>query len=155
MKLIRTREDQFVLELARREYRLLREVLELFPRIPANYHRLNPTADPAESAADQQLLEEALAAQKTESRRQLEAWLKEADRRCGRTAAWQLKLSLAELDWLLQVLNDIRVGSWLRLGSPEDPYRLKLTRENTGDFVALEFCGFMQSVLLRTLNENS
>jgi hypothetical protein len=53
----------------------------------------------------------------------------------------------------MQVLNDIRVGSWLRLGSPADPYELDLTRENTGDFVALEFCGFVQSVLLRSLNE--
>jgi hypothetical protein len=63
--------------------------------------------------------------------------------------------TVTELDWLLQVLNDIRVGSWLRLGSPADPHRLELTKNNWDDFVALEFCGFMQSVLLRSLNENS
>jgi hypothetical protein len=152
MKLIRSRGDQFILEFARREYRLLREVLDLFPRIPVTYHQLNPNGDPAETAEDQRLLEEALAARKTESRRQLQARLEAVKPRRAKSGAWQLKFSMAELDWFLQVLNDIRVGSWLRLGSPADPYELDLTRENAGDFVALEFCGFMQSVLLRSLN---
>jgi hypothetical protein len=53
---------------------------KLFPRIPVGYHQLNPTGDPAQTAADQQLIEEALAAHKAESRRQLEAWLRETDR---------------------------------------------------------------------------
>ncbi len=153
MKVIRRNGDQFILQFARREYRLLREVLELFPRIPVSYHQLNPSADPAEAAADQRLLEEALAAQKNESRRQLQAWLKAADRLRKKEGTLQMKFSMARLDWLLQVLNDIRVGSWLRLGSPADPYDLNLTQENTPDFVALEYCGFMQSVLLRSLNE--
>ena len=31
----------------------------------------------------------------------------------------QLTLSGPEIEWLLQVLNDVRVGSWIALGSPD------------------------------------
>ena len=152
MKLIRTADDHFVLELAGREHQLLLTVLKLFPRIPAGYHQHNPTGDPAETAADQRLLEEALQAQKAESRRQLDAWLRQNDRLRTKAGNWQLKFSVSEYDWFLQVLNDIRVGSWLRLGSPADPHALEITKSNWDDFVALEFTGYVQSVLLGSLN---
>jgi hypothetical protein len=153
MKVIRNAGDRFVLELAGREYRLLRDVLKLFPRIPVGYHQLNPTGDATQTAADQRLIEEALAAHKAESRRQLEAWLRETDRLRAKAGVWRLAFTVTELDWLLQVLNDVRVGSWLRLGSPADPHGLEVTKNNWDDLVALEFCGFLQSVLLRSLNE--
>lgn len=154
MKLVRN-QARFILELAGREYRLLLEVLRLYPRIPPGYHQLNPTGDPAQTAADQRLLEEALRAQKEESRRQLDAWLKEIKPPRHHAGVWRLDLSEAELDWFLQVLNDVRVGSWLRLGAPADPHAVELNQGNWEDFVALEFCGYTQSVLLGSLGDPS
>lgn len=154
MKLVRHHE-QFVLELGGREHRLLLEVLKLFPRIPPAYHCHHSSDDETQSAADARLLEEALAAQKAASRKQLDAWLKERQRMRASNGVWRLTMSQAEMNWFLQVLNDIRVGSWLRLGSPADPHGLELTRENWKDFMALEFCGFAQSVMLRGLDEPS
>jgi hypothetical protein len=153
MRFLRSGDDRFMLELAGREYRLLREVIRLFPRIPVAYHQLNPTGDPAETAADQRLLEESLAAQKANARRQLEVWLDHANRFRSKAGRWQLRFSASELDWFLQILNDVRVGSWLRLGSPPDLQALKLTEENRDDIVALEVCGLAQTVILRGLNE--
>ena len=154
MKLVRN-QARFVLELAGREYRLLREVLRLYPRIPPGYHQLNPTGDPAQTAADQRLLEEALRAQKEESRRQLDAWLKAIKQPRHHAGVWRLDFSEAELDWFLQVLNAVRVGSWLRLGAPADPHAVELNQGNWEDFVALEFCGYTQSVLLGSLDDPS
>jgi hypothetical protein len=154
MKLVRNRE-RFILELDGREYGLLREVLSLYPRIPPGYHQLNPTGDPAQTAADQRLLEEALRAQKEESRRQLEAWLRAIESPRQPDGLWQVAFSETDLDWFLQVLNDVRVGSWLRLGAPAEPHAVVLNEENWNDFVALEFCGYTQSVLLGSLGDPS
>ena len=43
----------------------------------------------------------------------------------------------------------------LRLGSPPDPHALEPRQEQWEDFVALEFSGFAQSILLGSLDEPS
>jgi hypothetical protein len=64
-----------------------------------------------------------------------------------------LKLELAEMEWLLQVLNDIRVGSWLALGAPDEDQPPQLTAESFRQVVALEACGAFQSLLLMAFGE--
>ena len=135
-------------------YRILPDNKVLGPRFGARFPQVRAALaalDPAKVAADQRMLEEALAAQKAESRRRLDAWLEQHARPGAPARSGPLRFSAADLDWLLQVLNDIRVGSWLRLGSPDDPESISLTKHNWRDFVALQFCGLLQSVVLNTL----
>ena len=65
----------------------------------------------------------------------------------------QLLLKGAELEWLLQVLNDVRVGSWLKLGQPDENQSPDVTPENFQFVLAMEVCGAFQSALLAALGE--
>jgi hypothetical protein len=65
----------------------------------------------------------------------------------------RLVLSSAQLEWLLQVLNDIKVGSWVQLGCPEIERAapLKLTKLNARSFQALHLSGQFQVALLEAV----
>jgi hypothetical protein len=61
-----------------------------------------------------------------------------------------LNLSGEQLEWLLQVLNDIRVGSWVQLGSPDTDTvrRGGLTPEEARAVAAMDMSAYFQSGLL-------
>jgi hypothetical protein len=149
-----TRTDrQFVLQLSQREKQLLFEILKLYPRVPPGHSHLSKTAQGQEATANQQLLEEALAERRTENRRQLQAVLGNPRRCKEHKTGWRLSLSAGEVEWLLQVLNDIRVGSWVILGSPGQIHELALLNEETAPhFWAMEISGLFQQQLLEALD---
>jgi hypothetical protein len=118
VKLIRTNKSRVVFGLGHHEKRLLLAVLRLYPQIPPAYQPLARSA-PAE-ASSQQLLDEALAEHRAETKQQLNCLLTDPKKLAEAEFGWELSLSSAEVEWLLQALNDIRVGSWAVLGSPED-----------------------------------
>jgi len=154
VKLLRSTGGGFGFQFERRERRLLLGILQLYPLIPASYHRLSKTADPEQVAADQKLLDEALAAQKVENQRRLLAMLNAPGRFKPEADGYELTLSADQVDWFLQILNDVRVGSWLKLGCP-DPSKeppADPTAENVHYYVAMEFCGTVQSLLLHALD---
>jgi hypothetical protein len=97
------------------------------------------------------MLEEALAEQRQENRRQVLAMLNEPQRFRETKSGFELTLAPAQVEWLLQVLNDVRVGSWLALGEPEQGEKPKLTKQNANYFLAMELCGLFESVLLAAL----
>jgi hypothetical protein len=115
---VRTTGKQLRFRLGPREKDLLLTVLRLYPCVPPVYQPLSKAAAVEESS--QQLLDEALAEQRAENRRQLNRLLADPKRLAETQTGWQLSLSPADAEWLLQVLNDVRVGSWAILGSPED-----------------------------------
>ena len=119
MKLIRTRRDKLVFEISQSEKRLLFDVLKLYPLISPTHHRLTKSARTAKHDENQRLLEESLAAQREENRKNVRAMLDEPGHFKATASGFQLTLSGPEIEWLLQVLNDVRVGSWIALGSPD------------------------------------
>lgn len=151
MKLLHTTKEQLVFQLANREQELLRTILGLYPRIPPAHHQLSKSAAALPHAKEnQRLLDEALAEQRAESQKKLRLLLEEKRRLAQTHNGWQLTLTSAELEWLLQVLNDIRVGSWLALGSPEEPYAT-LNEETAPHLWAMEVAGSFQMGLLHLL----
>jgi len=149
MKIIRAG-DKVEFELGRREKHLLLELLKLYPCIPSAHHlqRSNRMPD-----ASQTLLAETLAEQRALNKRQVEAFLADSGRFRQKEADWRLSLSSTELEWLLQILNDIRVGSWIRLGSPEAKLEMNVLNETTAPhFWAMEMAGHFQMELLHSLN---
>ena len=152
MNLKRTGKSGFVFHLSGREKQILLHTIQLYPLVPATHHRLSKTAS-AQSEENQRLLEESLAQHRTEKRQQLEALLKKAARLKKVNRTFRLRLKKAELEWLLQVFNDIRVGSWLALGEPDQDKPPEITPENFRYAVALEVCGAFQSVMLAALGE--
>ena len=154
MRLIQTCGDLSVFHLEKREKHLLIEVLKLYPRLPPAHQRLSKAGSVPDPEASQHLLDEALAEQRQENKKQLEALLAAPYRFRETQAGCHLSLSSSELEWLLQILNDIRVGSWVRLGSPEKKIQ-ELNEQTAADIWAMELAGFFQMELLGAIDSKS
>jgi hypothetical protein len=152
VKLTRAQDGRFLFRLSRKEKEVLLPLLRRYPVLPAGYQKLSKAAGVGESS--QQLLEEALEEQRQQHRRQLDAMLQDKTRLRRVEQGWALSLSEPELEWLLQVLNDIRVGSWVRLGSPETLFT-QLTEENVHDVYAMEVAGAFQASILDALEQGA
>ena len=154
MKLIQADKDRLVFHLERREKRSLCEILKLYPLVPEAYQQVSKTAQSDAIKASQQLLEEALAAQRQENKKQVLAMINEPERFQETESGFHFNLSVSQLEWLLQVLNDIRVGSWIALGSPdtEKGEKILLTEQTAPYLWVMEMAGYFETVLLDALN---
>jgi hypothetical protein len=154
VKLIRTRREKLVFEISLPEKRLLFEVLKLYPLISATHYRLSKTAKTAKHDENQRLLEESLAAQRQENRKNVRAMLNEPGRFQAAASGFQLTLSGPEIEWLLQVLNDVRVGSWVALGSPvpEPGKQTTFDEKTVPRFRMMELAGAFEMVFLDALS---
>lgn len=147
MKFIKANKGKLSFQIDRKEKALFFQVLKLYPLVPANHQQLSRAEAKPE---DQELLEEALATQHKEHKRQLDAMMRAKSRFRANKQGYRFALKDDQLEWLLQVLNDIRVGSWLLLGSPDGPTEIFATlNDNTAPyFWALEVSGHFQMILL-------
>jgi hypothetical protein len=154
MRFLRAIKSGHVFQFSQHEKHLLLETIKLYPLVPASHHRLSKGGDVPQADENQRLLEDALAEQRQENRRLVLAMLNEPERFRETKAGFELKLTPEQVEWLLQVLNDVRVGSWLALGEPEPGEEPKITKQNARYLLALELCGLFQSVLLGALGVN-
>ncbi len=154
MKLVRQTKTRLLFHLGHRETHLLTHILKLYPRVPPAHHRLTRSGQLPDREANQRLLDEALAEQRAENRNQLRALLADPRRFATTDAGSRLSLSPAEVEWLMQVLNDIRVGSWVLLGSPEEKFPA-VNDSTAPNYVAMEMAGYFQMQLLEALEGKS
>jgi hypothetical protein len=152
--LLHAAKGKFAFRISESEKSLLFTLFELYPRVPSAASlsaRKGKSRQPKETEA---LLEEALAEQRAETRKQLKGFLADGKRFEQTEKGWKFTLTDVEAEWLLQVLNDIRVGSWVALGSPEE--RLDVLNEsNMRDFWAMEISGRFEMILLEALRGSS
>jgi hypothetical protein len=152
LKLVRTAKEKFVFHLGKREGRMLLAVLGRYPVVPSAYQPLSKTSATGGNQADQHLLDEALAEQRQENQRHLQALLNDKQRFKQVEKGCRLTLSGGDIEWLLQVLNDVRVGSWIILGAPEqDLWDFELNESTAPHAWAMEMAGAFQAVLLEAL----
>lgn len=154
MKLVRVKGEYSVFEISKREKRLLSEVLKLYPLIPATHHRLSKKPKTTKENENQRLLEESLAAHRKENRKLVLAMLNEPERFQTKASGYHLTLSRSEIEWLLQVLNDVRVGSWIALGSPETLYgkNISLGDKTAPHIRSMEIAGGFEMIFLSSLS---
>jgi hypothetical protein len=154
VKLIRVTKNNFLFHLGKREKHLLTQVLRLYPRIPPSTFRLSKSGKLPDAEANQQLLDESLAEQREQNRKTLQAFLTDPRRFIDTETGSRLAISPSQLEWLLQILNDVRVGSWIILGSPEQAMEFKLLNEKTAaDFWAMEMSGQFQMRFLEAIEK--
>jgi hypothetical protein len=146
VKLIESSKEKWLFHLGRREKQLLLDLLRFYPCIPPAHHRVTKTAQLEPST--QQLLDEALAEHRAGNKRLINAFISTPARWAEHQSGWRLSLSAEELEWLLQVLNDIRVGSWIAIGSPETDLG-DLTEKTAPHLWAMEISGSFQIALMR------
>jgi hypothetical protein len=150
VKLIRSAHNKFVFQLGQRDKLLLLRVLKLYPQNHSENPSLSKSGNLPGHEANQKLLQEALAEQRTENKKHLETLLTDPRRFADNELGSRLTLSRPDLEWLLQVLNDIRVGSWVLLGSPENSVE-NLTAAQAPHLWAMELSGYFQMRFLEAL----
>ncbi len=156
MRLLRSRDGKFVFSLNQVERRIFTDVLQLYPLVPASHQPLSKSLQGRQAVEAQHLLDEALAEQRSQHKAQLDAWLKAKSRFRRTKAGFNLTIRHAETEWLLQILNDIRVGSWLLLGSPEEhPEPDDIEPDLQHVWAALEVCSMFQMILLNAAEHQS
>jgi len=151
VKLLRTGKTGHVFQLNGREQQLLLETIKLYPLVPVTHHRLSQSQAIARADENQRLLEESLAEHRAANRRQVLAMLNDGAHFREGKSGFELHLSPGDLEWLLQVLNDVRVGSWLNLGEPEPPEPPEVSPDIAKYVIALELAGMFESMLLSAL----
>ncbi len=138
MKLLRLQKDRYIFLLGKPESELLTLILRLYPIIPPAHQRLSKSSAPV-NEANQRLLDEALAEQRNENKKLVESFLADTKRFKVAEVSTQMTVTAGEMEWLLQVLNDVRVGNWILLGSPAiDPLDLAPTNPNAPRLLAME-----------------
>lgn len=124
-------------------------VLSQFPLLDQD-QQISKFGDDDELKDAQLLLNEAMMERRKEARRDLEKWMRAKDRFNHTDKGEELAVLHEETDWLLQILNNVRVGAWQHLGEPEemaDALR-SATEESIRYLTLMEMAGNFQSVLL-------
>ncbi len=150
MKLIQADQENLQFEMAHPEKFLLQQVLQCYPLVPATYHRLSKQKSDSNHEENQRLLEEALQAQRQEHRQQIEALLNDAKRFEVCAAGYEVRFSRVEMEWLLQVINDVRIGSWIAAGSPSP--KAEPNPPPTKQTMMMEFAAYFEMCFLRALD---
>jgi hypothetical protein len=143
---------KYIFHLNPSEMLWLRAVLDRYPVIPPRHQRLSKGK---QDKTSQHLLDDALAEQRRENRKLLDALLASEKHLREIKAGFRLSLAATEMEWLLQVLNDVRIGSWILLGSPEGDLRALLENEKTAPLaLMMEMSGHFQSELLTAFRQS-
>ncbi|HEY6169006.1 MAG TPA: DUF2017 family protein [Verrucomicrobiae bacterium] len=159
MKLVKRHRQTLVFELGARERELVIHALRLYPQLNPDYHRITKAKRGRKLEEAQKLLVEAMTERCAENRQLVATFIREklggAPVETEKRARGKILLMLtrAQADWMLEVLNDVRVGSWVKLGRPDqtDVRSMRLSAENVAAFGVMEFCGYLQMILLEAL----
>ena|SRR6187455_2953368 len=128
----------------------------MFPRQQTSLRKIN------DDAHAQELLEKAL----LEQRRKLREEANRVLANQGELAIdqefneyWDLTLSEAEIEWTLQMLNDVRIGFWTDLGCPNPTHDVKITGAPGDDVVRahviMQLCATWQGILMQAVDESA
>lgn len=153
MKLLSASARRLLFRLNDAERDWLVEVLHRYPVVPKSHATLTRDGG-ADMREHEQLLRDALAEQRSTLRKRIQTWLAASGRWLPAERGHRLVVPRDDVEWLLQVLNDVRVGYWLRLGAPEelprDPGRLPPNQQM--NVALMELCGAFQMTLLEALD---
>ena len=152
MRLLSRNETELVFELTTVEYELVGFTLRAFPvpHEPPSGSR-SPTSG-EKSGPDPALLEEILREGKRDLLTRLEQFL-ETQPPPTPEGIRRLRLARSDVDWFLQVVNDVRVGSWYALGCPEEAEEdgLSINGDNVHHKIRLSVAGQVICRLLDAL----
>ncbi len=155
MELIKVEACNYVFRLGKREKRLLVGILLLYPLVPLSHHQISRSGAEEDSAGKQDLLREALEAHRREARQQLDMLLASHHRLVPDNTGFRLLLDRQQVEWFLQILNDVRLGSWILLGCPDphegDPKK-PLDAERVNQIVVMELAAQFQQDLIDALD---
>ena len=145
---------RFSLEFATEEKALLLNVLSLYPLVPESYHKLTRDKKLPMLEENQQLLGDALEVQREQNKNEILTFISVPRRFTESEGVSQVSLARADLEWLLQVVNDVRVGCWIAMGSPdyETKKQGRMEKESLQHMMFMELAGAFQMFFLGIVN---
>jgi hypothetical protein len=120
MKLVRQTKDGWQYQLNPAEANCLRRLLNQFPITASATVKISRTDRDPQTVDREKLLNESLADHREKLKKKARDLIG-ADKFKARDKSWLLCINSEEREFLFQILNDIRVGSWRALGEPENP----------------------------------
>lgn len=153
MKRLDPRGELLSFQITIRERFLLLQALHRYPMLSAAHHRISHVQTP-ELAEAQKLLDEAIAEQHLTAKIRISELL--TDGQCLKTTphGCTLTVTSAQRELLLQCLNDIRIGCWIEIGSPEEEQRKAIphTESNVKHLMLMDLCAYFQYGLIHGNN---
>jgi hypothetical protein len=155
MRLKRQPQGGLILSLTATERPLLTEVLARFPVVPEDHSclsREDAILDNATRQEAEKLRREAWAEHLSDTSRLLLRLMEQLAAPPSKQPV-TLNLKADSVELLLQVLNDVRVGCWIRLGCPDplpDPFE-DTSHETNPSRRLMDLAGIFESVLLEAL----
>jgi hypothetical protein len=132
MKLIEAGDNQLSFYLTPTERAVLLELLEAYPCVPPAHARFQAVSQGVRQ------------------------WIRSPETLQRHGHGWKLRMRPGEWETLLQVLNDVRVGSWISLGSPDPlPEELPKDPERARAMATMELAGWFEMSLLEQLRNHS
>jgi hypothetical protein len=149
VKLLEARVDALEFVLGRREMAFLLSALQNFPVTRPKPPALTLRDAPADASA-QRLLEDSLAEHKRENVAALRKFLDAPGTLRAEGSTLHLVVPRDAVEWLLQVLNDLRVGSWELLGCP-DPDVAIAHEDTVRHHLVMDTCAVFEMALIEAL----
>lgn len=142
-----------VLELGLAETDFLKQILSDYPLVANESRRFSAFADASEVRENTQLLQNSLNEHTQTNRAKLRTWLAAPETWKPFPDRTLLSLKTEDCSWFLQILNDLRIGSWQKLDCPdlEELDSAELNRENAYPLLAMEISGLLQTLILNAL----
>ncbi len=147
MTLFEANDHYLIFELSERQKDILERLLRMYPVSSSRFHSITHTIAEAEIQEEQVMLDEALAESRRENRRNVGNFLRAPNRFEKQPEGWHLKIRPLQVNWLLQVFNEIRIGYWHQLGCPQEA-EPELTADTAEKIFFMDLCGHFQMVLL-------
>jgi len=152
MRRVASNARSWVFGLNERERDFLVAVLQAYPAVPHDYQPLSRESADRLSPEDEALLRDALLEHRAGGKTKVHRWLKGGARFRRADDEWRFSLARTDFEWMMQVLNDVRVGNWLRLGSPDDVHDpIELLQRDPAAFFHMEAAGLFEMQLLEAV----
>lgn len=150
MKFLKAAKDNLFFHIHPEGRAALRMLIRNYPAIEASHFELSKFADLDDVEEDQEFLEQALSDEQQSNQARARALIADKGRFHKTDEGFLLRLSRDDIELLLQVLNDVRIGFWVRLGSPDDGMEMELRRDPKSAplLATMQVCGFFQGALL-------
>ena len=157
MKRISSDSEKLVFELSVPELQILTFVLRSYPMHGEAWPEHPNAPHPSPVGPDPELLTSELRDFKTSLQARVNSFLSEQSPETTKTEptpSRQLVIQRNNADWLLQVLNEVRVGAWYALGCPDEDRELDAIPSKPDAWIQImriEFAAAFQGLLLHEL----
>jgi len=146
--------DSLVFLIEPRGKALLEKLCQQFPALEVTHFDLCRTMDEDELPDGRELADQSLTEEQNEVRERMAKFFTEEGRFETMENFLLMRMTTAEVDLRLQVLNDVRIGCWVRAGSPSEGAedRLRSNPKTAPLLATMQLCGLFQGALLDGLH---